>query len=63
MGALARTCLMFSVISIQYSVNASGRSQMFHDRGLLKNFENTQENTCTVVSFSIKLQARSLQLY
>ena len=36
---------------------------MFYKLGVLKILQNSQGHTCAGVSFLIKLQARSLQLY
>ena len=36
---------------------------VFCKKGVLRNFVNSQENTCARVSFLIKLQALRLQLY
>ena len=36
---------------------AVGRSEVFCKKGVLKNFTNSQENTCARVSYLIKLQA------
>ena len=38
-------------------------SDVFCKKGVLRNFVNSQENTCARVSFLIKLQALRLQLY
>ena len=32
--------------------------EVFHKKGVLKNLQNSQENTCVWVSFLIKLQAQ-----
>ena len=40
----------------------SSRPEVFYEKGVPRNSQNSQENTCTRVSFLIKLQASGLQL-
>ena len=47
------------VSQIMWSV--SSRPEVFCKKGLLRNFANSQENTCARDSFLIKLQARGLR--
>ena len=47
------------VMCVQYVQKQPG--EVFFTKGVLKNFANSQENTCVGVSFLIKLQALRLQ--
>ena len=47
---------MFNIISERISC-----TDVFCEKGVLKNSQNSQENTCARVSFSIKLQALGLE--
>ena len=52
--------------SLNWLVNLltkTGHRRCSIKKGALKNFENSQENTCARVSFLIKLQASEMQLY
>ena len=40
----------------------SSRREVFCKKGFLENSQNSQENTCVRVSFSIKLQAKACKL-
>ena len=55
--------LEFTWLFIQISLSRSSRSEVFCKKVLLEISQNSQENTCTRVSFSIKLQDWGLQLY
>ena len=49
---------------VKYGVaEAVAPAEVFCKKGFLKNFENSQENTCTRVSFLIKLKETLAQVF
>ena len=49
--------------SFEKSLIRSGCQEVFCKKSVLKNLQNSQENTCIGVSFLIKLQTWDFQLY
>ena len=55
--------LLISVLLLLFWFFRSSRPEVYCKKVFLKISQNSQENTCTKVFFSIKLQAWDLQLY
>ena len=63
-------CDLFNLTNLAHSEtcfmknsNRSSRQEVFCKKGVLRNFQNSQDNTCARDTFLIKLQASGLQLY